>query len=309
MRQIIRYLRTHLQEAFHPVYYAAVGILLAVSLAYNFGTSFQARMLAVREGWQVFAFYFLFYSIPYLTTLVLYTLLVRRSPQKLAWWRERRFWLLAGFGLIILALDGTQPFRGYFYEGYMGMLRIWRRQISFELYSLFTTILPLAIHYLWQREQSRMYGLGHLRVNLWPYFWMLVAMWPLIAAASFLPSFQRQYPMFRAEGVGDILGWPGWLPALLFELAYGLDFVSVELLFRGFFVIGMARVLGREAVLPMAVIYCHLHYGKPLGEAISSIFGGYILGVIAYQSRTIWGGILLHIGVAWSMELAAWLQG
>ena len=51
-----------------------------------------------------------------------------------------------------------------------------------------------------------------------------------------------------------------------------------------------------------------LHFGKPLGECISSVFGGYILGVIALYSRNIWGGVVLHMGVAALMELAAFSQ-
>jgi membrane protease YdiL (CAAX protease family) len=84
--------------------------------------------------------------------------------------------------------------------------------------------------------------------------------------------------------------------------------VGIELLFRGFMVIGMASVLGRAAVVPMVVTYCFLHFGKPAGEAVSSIFGGFILGVIAYETRSIWGGIIIHVGIAWAMELAAYWQ-
>jgi len=67
-------------------------------------------------------------------------------------------------------------------------------------------------------------------------------------------------------------------------------------------------VLGRGAVLTMVVTYCFLHFGKPLGESISSIFGGFILGVVAYETRSIWGGVILHMGIAWMMDLAAYLQ-
>ena len=58
----------------------------------------------------------------------------------------------------------------------------------------------------------------------------------------------------------------------------------------------------------MVVCYASLHFGKPLGETIGSIFGGYILGVLALQTRSIWGGIIVHVGVAWLMDLAALLQ-
>jgi hypothetical protein len=44
--------------------------------------------------------------------------------------------------------------------------------------------------------------------------------------------------------------------ALIYELCYGWDFVPTELMFRGFLVIGMVRVLGHGAVLPMVVL-CH----------------------------------------------------
>jgi membrane protease YdiL (CAAX protease family) len=97
--------------------------------------------------------------------------------------------------------------------------------------------------------------------------------------------------------------------ALLYELCYGWDFVPTELIFRGFLVIGMSRVLGRGAVLPMVVWYCTVHFGRPVGETISSLFGGYLLGVLALSTRSIWGGLLIHIGIAWGMELAAFLQG
>lgn len=73
-------------------------------------------------------------------------------------------------------------------------------------------------------------------------------------------------------------------------------------------VLGMAVVMGRAAIVPMVVTYAFLHFGKPAGEAVSSIFGGYILGVIAYQSQSIFGGVLIHVGVAWLMELAAYMQ-
>ena len=45
--------------------------------------------------------------------------------------------------------------------------------------------------------------------------------------------------------------------------------------------------------------------GAVAGALISSFFGGYILGVFAYYSRSIWGGIIVHMGIALLMDLAA----
>jgi hypothetical protein len=58
----------------------------------------------------------------------------------------------------------------------------------------------------------------------------------------------------------------------------------------------------------MITVYCFLHFGKPAGEAISSIFGGYILGILAFRSRNIYGGLIAHLGVAWGMDWLAFLN-
>jgi hypothetical protein len=70
----------------------------------------------------------------------------------------------------------------------------------------------------------------------------------------------------------------------------------------------MAKVLGREAVLPMVAAYVFIHFGKPPGEAISSFFGGFILGIHSLSKKNIFGGIVIHVGIAFLMELAAVLQ-
>ena len=95
---------------------------------------------------------------------------------------------------------------------------------------------------------------------------------------------------------------------MLFEFFYGIDFINVEFLFRGFFVIGMTQILGKHSIVPMVVIYFFLHFGKPPGETITSIFGGFILGIVAFYTRSIWGGIIIHIGIAQLMEAIAYFS-
>ena len=70
----------------------------------------------------------------------------------------------------------------------------------------------------------------------------------------------------------------------------------------------MMKFLGKGSVYPMVALYCFYHFGKPWGEAASSIIGGYILGVISLYTRSIFGGVLIHIGIAWMMELVAAIQ-
>jgi hypothetical protein len=63
------------------------------------------------------------------------------------------------------------------------------------------------------------------------------------------------------------------------------------------------KVAGKDAILPMACFYCTIHFGKPLGECISSYFGGIILGIVVYNTRSVIGGLMVHLGIAWLMEL------
>jgi hypothetical protein len=94
---------------------------------------------------------------------------------------------------------------------------------------------------------------------------------------------------------------------LLYEVSYGSDFITIELFFRGFLVLAFSKWFGRDAILPMAAFYCTIHFGKPMGECISSFFGGMILGIVTYHTRTIWGGLMVHLGIAWMMELGGYL--
>jgi len=98
-----------------------------------------------------------------------------------------------------------------------------------------------------------------------------------------------------------------WWHKLIFELSYGSDFFSIEIFFRGFLVLAFAKWAGKDAILPMACFYCTIHFGKPLGECISSYFGGLILGIVVYNTKTIWGGLIVHLGIAWLMEIGGWL--
>jgi hypothetical protein len=65
--------------------------------------------------------------------------------------------------------------------------------------------------------------------------------------------------------------------------------------------------VGKAAILPMACFYCTIHFGKPLGECISSYFGGMILGIVVYHTRSIFGGLMVHLGIAWLMEIGGYV--
>ena len=96
--------------------------------------------------------------------------------------------------------------------------------------------------------------------------------------------------------------------ALIYEFFYGIDFLWVEWIVRGALIIGLYKIMGENVLLPVTVFYCTIHFGKPMAEAISSILGGYVLGIFAIRTNTIYGGFMIHAGIAWMMELAAFIQ-
>ncbi|MFH2142848.1 MAG: CPBP family glutamic-type intramembrane protease, partial [Bacteroidota bacterium] len=173
----------------------------------------------------------------------------------------------------------------------------------------FLYLIPLfIIKNIFDRKEKGLYGLKLGNFNLRPYFIMLLIMLPLIGWASFQSDFLNTYPKLRLWGMEEVFNLNRWQMTGVFEFFYGTDFIFVELIFRGALVVGLVKILGKDAILPMVAAYSFLHFGKPLAEAISSIFGGYILGVIALYSKNILGGCVIHIGIAYLMELFAILQ-
>lgn len=150
-------------------------------------------------------------------------------------------------------------------------------------------------------------GLTTKGASLLPYLQILLCLTPLVALASTQSDFLHAYPKSRSIAFIAPHTHPFWPWRLLFELCYGLDFVSIELFFRGWLVIGLSRWAGSKAILPMAAFYCTIHFGKPLGECITAFGGGLALGVLAWRTRSILGGLMVHLGLAWMMEIGGWL--
>jgi hypothetical protein len=150
-------------------------------------------------------------------------------------------------------------------------------------------------------------GLTRKNFNALPYFGLLLCTVPLIILASTQHDFLLVYPKVKNLAYINSYARPEWPWKLLYEISYGLDFLGIELFFRGLLVVVLINYVGTAAILPMAAFYCTIHFGKPLGECISSFFGGLILGVLAARTRTILGGLIVHLGLAWLMELGGWL--
>lgn len=172
---------------------------------------------------------------------------------------------------------------------------------AFRLLLLFVPLMGWWWYTLDYQNQP-FYGLLVHKNSLIYYVCLLVLMVPLIAWASTQRDFLSFYP--RAALLGNHL--PSWR-YVVFELFYGADFVGIELFFRGFLVIAAIKYVGIHAIVPMACFYVAIHFGKPVGETISSFFGGTLLGLIAFHTRSIYGGIIVHVGIAWLMEAGGYI--
>lgn len=312
LHSVIGYLRDHIKEDFSWGYYLTVLTFIGGCIVWNYfgfehgtGENWLIRKTYGSE-WGILA-YVGFYAVPYYLILVFQSIYLKET----GFWKDKEFWTRSLLGLFLLSLDAA-----FYYYRYTGDLaehpymRYFVLKCAGNLISVVAIFVPL---YIWYRAVDRkrlgdFYGLKLSGFNLRPYLWMLLMMVPLVAAASFLPDFLKAYPNFQPAKMMNVPDIPLWLGYLIYEPIYLSDYTWTEVIFRGFMVIGMMGVLGKNAVMPMVGIYAFRHFAKPLGETIGSIFGGWILGVIALRSRNIMGGVLLHMGIAGLMDLFAGLQ-
>lgn len=185
--------------------------------------------------------------------------------------------------------------------------RYWNKVVYWPLLLLVTTALVAACWWFMGPRDS-FYGVTTRNLHIGPYLIMLAIMVPLIAAASTQADFLAAYPKLRGVAGAATDQLPLW-KKIVFELSYGSDFFSIELFFRGFLILAFIRWAGTDAILPMACFYCTIHFGKPLAECISSFFGGLLLGIVVYHTRSIFGGLLVHLGIAWMMEIGGYAGG
>jgi membrane protease YdiL (CAAX protease family) len=83
-----------------------------------------------------------------------------------------------------------------------------------------------------------------------------------------------------------------WGPAA--PLFTFLDLIGWEFFFRGFLLFGFARVFGANALWLQAVPFALAHLGKPAVETYSTIFGGFLFGLVAWRARSFVYPFLIH---------------
>ncbi len=73
-----------------------------------------------------------------------------------------------------------------------------------------------------------------------------------------------------------------------------LDLLGWEFLFRGWLLFGYARKFGAEALWVQAVPFALAHVGKPEVETLTTLFGGFAFGWVAWRTRSFLYAFLIH---------------
>ena len=165
-------------------------------------------------------------------------------------------------------------------------------------------VLPMLVILAWPGQRIRDYYISFrgFTKHLWIYVVLFLLILPAVFLAAKSPSFYRTYPFYKwaNRSVHELIIW---------ECMYALQFLSLEFFFRGFILQGLRNSMGSKAIFVMIVPYCMIHFGgKPVPETLGAIGAGIILGTLAMRTRSIWGGVLIHVGVAVTMDLLALQQ-
>ena len=74
----------------------------------------------------------------------------------------------------------------------------------------------------------------------------------------------------------------------------GLEMFGWEYIFRGWLLFGYARKYGADALWLQAVPFAVAHIGKPRVETLSTIFGGFAFGWVAWRTGSFLYSFLIH---------------
>lgn len=179
--------------------------------------------------------------------------------------------------------------------------RLWWAWLVTGLY-----VVPLALYSRGVMGlRAREVGLdpsGFVR-HAWLYVTGYLIVLPLVILVSSDPHFLATYPFYDDAA-------NSWRELLLWEGSYAVQFVALEYFFRGVMLFAAFRVLGPWAIPMMVIPYTMIHFGKPAPECVGAIVAGTALGIVALRTRAIYAGMVIHIGVAWTMDLLAlWHEG
>lgn len=303
MKKVIGLIRKYFKEHFSATYFTAIVLFTSVLVAIEYRYDVERNYM----DWEPDSItrllrYIMMYGIAFGGAYLLYVF-TRHRKNLLSW----KLWAMVFLGVVVFSV------RTWFHQ-----YTVFTQQVPVDyqtvankyvinLQGLIFIFIPVSIYWFFaDRKEQALYGFKTKDVLLKPYFLLLLMMLPLIVGAATQPDFLQTYPRVFKLGLPENAPYKALL-SFLYEVCYATDFITTEFFFRGFLILAFARYAGPHAILPMCVFYVTIHFGKPLGETISSFFGGWLLGILAYETRSIYGGIIVHLGIALMMEVVAYL--
>jgi membrane protease YdiL (CAAX protease family) len=165
--------------------------------------------------------------------------------------------------------------------------RYYRLHIDFPQATelIYYLLVPLAAGFLFFRDKPWDYG---IRIGRWKQAIIIIvvclaAMALILYGVSKRPDFYYYYHM-------QTIYWPEFLrDSALYMFAW-------EFIFRGYMLFGLERSIGKHAIVVQTIPFVLLHLGKPFLETLACIPGGFIMGYIAYRTRSFLPCFIIHFG-------------
>lgn len=307
MKELQQAVSEFVRKDFHGPIYGITILFVAVAMFINYSSAIDLNFFDLREGLgQRMGFYGLLFGGTYFATALLASLGTEKR-----FLHDWRFWVLGAAFVFIATIPKLHILKLIDIRAQAWNLQemVFVSRCHFFFHQMVVSLIGLGIvKLLFHKWAAIDYGFRADWHTLKPYFLVLALVTPLVIGASFFPDFQRAYPQYKPWNYTEVFGYSIEKRAALFEMCYSTGFVAVEAIFRGALAITMVRIMGPRAVLAMASFYCVFHFGKPAGEAVGAFFGGYALGVLAIHSRSVLGGLIVHLGVAMLMEAMGYLH-
>lgn len=142
-------------------------------------------------------------------------------------------------------------------------------------------IIPLLIIIIFFRENPKEYGFsfGDWKLGITYTLLGVLLMAPVIYFLGSGDASMKKYYERFLEG----LPWTTFL-----------DLFGWEFLFRGWILFAYARKFGHEALWLQAVPFAIAHISKPEIETLSTIFGGFAFGWVAWRTKSFLYAFLIH---------------
>lgn len=178
----------------------------------------------------------------------------------------------------------------------------WDLELIFALAGfVLLVVIPCLVIRLWLKRPLGEFGLTLPPANrrglaVLSFLFLTAVSIPAFYLGSTNEDMQALYPYYRP--------FTGWGAFALYQLTILLFYITIEFIFRGYLLFGVAheeeRIHGgtllfpRWALLIQMLSYTAWHLGKPLPEVWGTLVWGLAAGAVTLAIRSVWPVILSH---------------